>query len=97
VLVNISDDSNLRVHRITGPDETPVWSHDGSHILFGRRDGRDARTLWLMRADGSDTREVAGPFDATGRRPGFTLAQCVRLVVPLITASGNLLRWSRAR
>jgi dipeptidyl aminopeptidase/acylaminoacyl peptidase len=43
-------------------DEMPVWSRDGSHILFGRRDERDARSLWLMRSDGSDPHEVAGPF-----------------------------------
>jgi hypothetical protein len=43
-------------------DEMPVWSRDGSHILFGRRDEQDARSLWLMRSDGSEPREVAGPF-----------------------------------
>jgi Tol biopolymer transport system component len=43
-------------------DEIPVWSRDGSHILFGRWDEKEMRTLWLMRADGSDPREVAGTF-----------------------------------
>jgi len=43
-------------------DEIPVWSRDGSHILFGRWDDKDTRSLWLMRADGSDPREVAGTF-----------------------------------
>jgi Tol biopolymer transport system component len=43
-------------------DEMPVWSRDGSHILLGRWDEKDTRSLWLMRADGSDAREVAGTF-----------------------------------
>lgn len=43
-------------------DEMPVWSRDGSHILFGRWDEKDTRTLWLMRSDGSEPREVAGTF-----------------------------------
>jgi WD40 repeat protein len=40
-------------------DEVPVWSRDGKYILFGRTDEQDAITLWLMRPDGSDAREVA--------------------------------------
>jgi Tol biopolymer transport system component len=43
-------------------DEMPVWSRDGSHILFGRWDEKGTRSLWLMRADGSDPCEVAGTF-----------------------------------
>jgi dipeptidyl aminopeptidase/acylaminoacyl peptidase len=50
-------------------DEMPVWSRDGSQILFGRWDRQDARTLWLMRADGSDAREVAGPFSSGSNFP----------------------------
>jgi len=40
-------------------DEAPVWSRDGNYILFVRSDAQDAATLWLMRPDGSDAREVA--------------------------------------
>lgn len=50
-------------------DERPIWSRDGSHILFCRADAtvpRDAHpdpwTIWLMRADGSDARQIAGPL-----------------------------------
>ncbi len=43
-------------------DEKPVWSADGSHILFCRTDAKGAWTLWLMRRDGSEPRQVAGPL-----------------------------------
>jgi Tol biopolymer transport system component len=43
-------------------DEEPLWSHDGSHILFCRTDAHDARTIWMMREDGSEARQVAGPL-----------------------------------
>jgi Tol biopolymer transport system component len=42
-------------------DEAPVWSRDGKYLLFGRTDREDKRTLWLMRADGSEARELATP------------------------------------
>jgi hypothetical protein len=45
-------------------DEAPEWSRDGSHILFCRTDAHtDARTIWLMRNDGSEARQVAGPLN----------------------------------
>lgn len=40
-------------------DQVPVWSRDGNYILFGRMDKQDASSLWFMRPDGSDAREVA--------------------------------------
>lgn len=43
-------------------DRNPVWSRDGKYILFVRTDGQESDTLWLMRADGSEAREVAGPL-----------------------------------
>jgi len=43
-------------------DEEPLWSHDGSHILFCRIDSHAARTIWVMRNDGSHVRQVAGPL-----------------------------------
>jgi Tol biopolymer transport system component len=46
-------------------DANPVWSRDGRYILFVRTDERESDTLWLMRADGSDAREVAGPLITT--------------------------------
>ncbi len=38
-------------------DERPLWSADGSHILFGRLADERLR-LWLMRSDGSEQRPV---------------------------------------
>ena len=43
-------------------DERPVWSRDGSHILFCRKDGEDAKTIWIMRSDGGEQRQIAGPL-----------------------------------
>jgi len=39
-------------------DERPLWSADGSHILFARLDQNDTASLWLMRVDGSDLTQV---------------------------------------
>jgi hypothetical protein len=44
-------------------DEEPQWSLDGRHILFCRIDNAGAQTVWLMRADGTDAVQVAGPLD----------------------------------
>jgi dipeptidyl aminopeptidase/acylaminoacyl peptidase len=43
-------------------DANPVWSRDGRYILLVRTNEQESETLWLMRADGSDIREVAGPL-----------------------------------
>jgi hypothetical protein len=40
-------------------DEIPVWSREGNYILFIRTHDRYISTLWLMRPNGSDPREVA--------------------------------------
>lgn len=50
-------------------DESPLWSSDGSHILFVRL-GEEGASLWLMRADGSNLRQVVSELtprpDPTG-------------------------------
>jgi Tol biopolymer transport system component len=52
-------------------DEEPLWSADGSHILFTRSDSpytdihtldSDQKTLWLAGLGGSDPVQVAGPL-----------------------------------
>jgi len=40
-------------------DERPLWSADGSHILFARLDQKGRAGLWLMRDDGRKLRQVA--------------------------------------
>ncbi len=47
-------------------DDRPLWSRDGSHILFARLSAADiggdslaAAELWLMRSDGSEQRKMA--------------------------------------
>jgi len=43
-------------------DEEPMWSADGSRLLFCRIAEDDSKTLWLMKADGSEAARVAGPL-----------------------------------
>ena len=50
-------------------DEYPVWSAKDDYILFGRIDKQDKASLWLMKADGSNPRQVVtelSPFDWFG-------------------------------
>jgi Tol biopolymer transport system component len=39
-------------------DEEPMWSSDGSHMLFGRMDYNGHASLWLMDSDGSHARHI---------------------------------------
>ena len=39
-------------------DEEPMWSRDGSHILFARMDYDGYQSLWLMEASGANAVEV---------------------------------------
>lgn len=39
-------------------DERPLWSADGSHIVFGRMDAEDQASLWLIPAGGGEPRRV---------------------------------------
>jgi hypothetical protein len=41
-------------------DEEPMWSAGGNHILFGRVTRYGHKSLWLMRADGTQLRQVTG-------------------------------------
>ena len=43
-------------------DEEPMWSADGSHILFARIDRGDNQTLWLMEAESPRPIQVSGPL-----------------------------------
>jgi hypothetical protein len=43
-------------------DEAPMWSSDGASILLCRMAADNAKSIWLMRADGSDARQIAGPL-----------------------------------
>lgn len=54
--VQLTDDSGYS-------DENPLWSRDGKYILFVRTDTQESTTLWLMRADGTEAQEVAGPLE----------------------------------
>jgi Tol biopolymer transport system component len=58
----ITNDPNYR-------DEEPLWSADGSHILFGRMDYAGHASLWLMEASGANAHEVCrlAIYDAFGK------------------------------
>lgn len=58
-------------------DEEPRWSRDGRYILFGRTAATQSdmpaeRTIWLMRDDGSEARQVAGPLTGGHAYYGYT-------------------------
>jgi Tol biopolymer transport system component len=53
---SLTDDASYR-------DEYPVWSADGSQLLFARLDGERHASLWQMSPDGGDARQVV---DAVG-------------------------------
>ncbi len=39
-------------------DEWPLWSADGSHLLFARLDARNRASVWIVPAAGGSTRQV---------------------------------------
>jgi hypothetical protein len=47
----LTDDSDYR-------DERPLWSADGSHILFARFDAQDRASLWLMPLEAGEPQQV---------------------------------------
>jgi Tol biopolymer transport system component len=47
----LTDDPSYR-------DERPLWSADGSHILFARLDSEDRASLWLVPVAGGDAEQV---------------------------------------
>lgn len=55
--INGSDKRQL-TNDIAFRDERPMWSANGSHILFARIDRNDQVSLWLMRVDGSQLKQV---------------------------------------
>ncbi len=53
-------------------DERPLWSADGSHLLFVRLDAKDQASPWLIPAGGGDPHRVVDeltplPGPAPGR------------------------------
>ncbi len=41
-------------------DERPLWSTDGSHLLFARMDAEGGASLWLIPAAGGEPQQVVG-------------------------------------
>jgi TolB protein len=66
------------VHRLrafSGDVERPDWSPDGGRLAFavsGPANRRTARTLYIMRADGSGARRLTSPSMRAGDHPDFS-------------------------
>jgi len=41
-------------------DEAPIWSADGTHILFGRISPDGRKSLWIMTTSGANLQQVTG-------------------------------------
>lgn len=53
-------------------DERPLWSADGTHLLFARMDARGRASLWLATGDGASARTVVDELTPTPPDPlGF--------------------------
>jgi len=39
-------------------DERPLWSGDGTHVLFARMDNQDRASLWIIPAEGGDPQQI---------------------------------------
>jgi Tol biopolymer transport system component len=66
-------DANGLAHSLTHDDayrdERPIWSADGSSILFARLDDADRASLWLMPADGGEPVEVVDQLSPNPSTP----------------------------
>jgi Tol biopolymer transport system component len=67
----VSTGGTLRPQQLTDDpayrDEYPVWSADGSHILFVRVDAEARASLWLVRSEGATPQRVV---DELTQEPG---------------------------
>ena len=50
-------------------DEYPLWSAEGSHILFVRMDAEDSVSLWLVPAEGGEPSLVVDGLEVVGGPP----------------------------
>ncbi|OGO07761.1 MAG: hypothetical protein A2Y61_02295 [Chloroflexi bacterium RBG_13_60_13] len=50
-------------------DESPLWSRDGSQILFARLDAEGQASLWLVPSGGGDPRLVVGALGLSDEGP----------------------------
>lgn len=60
-VMNVEDGQNQQLTEDPAyRDERPLWSADGSHILFARLSQDDRASLWLMPAEGGEPTQVVG-------------------------------------
>lgn len=52
-------------------DERPLWSADGSHLLFARLDQNGQASVWLMHDDGSELRQAVDELSPAPEWFGF--------------------------
>ena len=53
-----------RLTDASGTEQQPLWSPDGSHILYVAEPGDGHWALWIMNADGSGKRQLSGAPEA---------------------------------
>lgn len=58
-------------HSTSYRDERPLWSSDGSHILFARLDAKGRASIWTMTSDGERPRQVVDELTPAPDPVGF--------------------------
>ena len=86
---NLTTGEIVNITNTKGVNERwPAWSPDGSLIAYNRKAGRDNLDIWVMNADGSNQRYLAGK---TG--PGTYLEDCCVSFTP----DGTSVVWASNR
>jgi TolB protein len=63
VIVNPDGSDEHTLSELPAEDVWPAWSPDGGYIAFVRDSGFEEAAIWVMRADGSESRKfIEGPF-----------------------------------
>lgn len=66
-ITNVLGEAQSRqlTHDAAYRDEQPLWSVDGSHILFARLNSQDRASLWLIPAEGGKSQRVVEELTPT--------------------------------
>ena len=75
--LNLADDSIIALTKRVGPDQSPQVSPDGRHVAYvgyddARRRGYENQRLYVMDADGQNSRVLTGDFDRSVGAPSWS-------------------------